>query len=194
MIKNLENLVSLYDEGQIGRRDLIKALVVAAAAAAPTASAAQPAAPAPVFKGSILNHVTLHVADLKRSRAFYEELVGAELWVDSQWNDTRIGDSMIDFSVGKTPGRIDHFAVGVTNWPGPERALEMVQKRFPNHKSYLRTNPIGAADPDIKFYGEPRKDLKFSGPGSKAKELTGLYIEDPDGILVQINDPKYQLV
>jgi catechol 2,3-dioxygenase-like lactoylglutathione lyase family enzyme len=136
-----------------------------------------------VFRGSIVNHVTLSVTNLERSRAFYQGLIGATILVNNapNWYDMRIGDSMVDVAAGKVPS-IAHFSVGVDPWPGPERALEAIQKRFPESEPRIQQNPV---------LGRP--DTKATGPGVKATEVRAIYLKDPDGLTVQINHPRYQL-
>jgi len=71
--------------------------------------------------------------------------LGATVLIDAtpRWIDTRIGDTMVDFTSSKQqPTRIDHFAVGVDPWIGAERALEMLQKRFPAARARIVENPV----------------------------------------------------
>jgi hypothetical protein len=65
---------------------------------------------------------------------------------------------------------IDHFAIGLDPWPGADRALDMVQKRFPK--------------------SVPRANLNSH---SKAAEIKSVMLKDPNGINVQLGSVKYQL-
>ena len=72
MHEQIETLVDLFEQKRLSRRQLIGALVAAATAPAQRAAAAPS-----LFEGQALNHVTMMVSDIERSRAFYERLVGA---------------------------------------------------------------------------------------------------------------------
>lgn len=177
MLNRLENLLALYDDRKIDRRQLIAALVVASAAPL-TASQTQkgPSDPPqnPLFRGRIINHVTMRVGDLEESRAFYQELLGATVLLDgttaprAPWYDLRIGESFV--SVSKGMPDIDHFAVGIDPWMGADRALEAVQKRFPRSEPRLNQNPL-----------------------SKAAEIRSVMLKDPSGNSVQLGSTRYQL-
>jgi catechol 2,3-dioxygenase-like lactoylglutathione lyase family enzyme len=177
MLNRIEQLLAMYEDKQIDRRQLIGALFLASAAPL-TASPAQPGASQgrqnSLFRGRIINHVTMRVNDLEESRAFYQELLGASVLLDgtassrSPWYDLRVGESFVSVSKG-TPG-IDHFAIGIDPWSGADRALEAVQKRFPQSEPRLNQNPL-----------------------SKAAEIRSVMLKDPSGNSVQLGSTKYQL-
>jgi catechol 2,3-dioxygenase-like lactoylglutathione lyase family enzyme len=188
MRQTIDELVTMYDEKHISRRQLIGALLMASSAAPLAASAGQekPAlpdrtltgAPSPktaLFHGRLINHVTLSVHDIDESRQFYQELLGASVLLDGRssahtgWFDLRIGDSFVSVSKRETAS-IDHFAVGLDPWPGADRALDIVQKRFPNSEPRASQNPL-----------------------SKAAEIKSVMLKDPNGINVQLGSVKYQL-
>jgi hypothetical protein len=79
MVERIEHVVTLFEQKQIDRRQLIGALVAAIAAPA----AAVEAAPG-LLDGRGVNHVTIFVSDLQRSRTFYERLVGATVMYDGR--------------------------------------------------------------------------------------------------------------
>jgi catechol 2,3-dioxygenase-like lactoylglutathione lyase family enzyme len=188
MLEKIDELVTMYDKKQISRRQLLGGLLMASATAPLATLTAQqkPALPEgnltgtpppkdALFHSRIINHVTLSVHDIEESRQFYQELLGASVLLDGRssaqtgWYDLRIGDSFV--SVGKgTAASIGHFAIGLDPWPGVDRALEMVQKRFPK--------------------SEPRAN---QNPRSKAAEIKSVMLKDPDGISVQLGSVKYQL-
>ena len=185
----MDQLVRMYDEKQVSRRELLGALMLAAGAVAPAVSEANQekpplpggdltGTPAPenaLFRGRMINHVTLGVNDLEESRRFYQELLGASVLLDGRsaaqmgWFDLRIGDSFVAVTPSTTVG-IDHFAVGLDPWPGADRALEMVKDRFPRSEPSANTNPL-----------------------SKAAEVRSVVLKDPNGINVQLGSVKYQL-
>lgn len=188
MVEKIDQLVRMYDARRISRRQLIGALMLASAPAALDAGANQqkPAlpegnltgAPPPkdaLFRGRMINHVTLTVNDMDESRRFYQDLLGASVLLDARsaeragWFDLRIGESFVSVARGKTPA-IAHFAIGLDPWPGADRALELVQKRFPKSEARANANPV-----------------------SKATEVRSVMMKDPSGIDVQLGSVKYQL-
>jgi hypothetical protein len=189
MLEKMDRLVRMYDEKHISRRELLGALMLAAGAAAPAISEANqekpPLAggnltgtPAPqnaLFRGRMINHVTLNVTDIEESRRFYQELLGASVLLDGRsaaqrgWFDLRMGDTFVSVMGGRMPG-IDHFAVGLDPWPGADRALGMVKERFPTSEPRANANPL-----------------------SKAAEVRSVMLKDPSGISVQLGSVKYQL-
>ena len=123
---------------------------------------------APVVKG--LDHVVLRVADIDRSIAFYEQVLG--LHVERRLAEIglvqlRAGSAMIDLvprTEDEDDGRnMDHFAV---------RIAEM---DVPALTAHLRGHGI---DP-----GEVRRRYGAEGYGSS------IYITDPDGNTVELKGP-----
>jgi catechol 2,3-dioxygenase-like lactoylglutathione lyase family enzyme len=129
-----------------------------------------------LFRGRIVNHVTLRVKDVEESRRFYQELLGARVLLDARTSeqtgsiDLLLGDSFVTVSGGRGTPDIDHFAIGLDPWPGAERALEMVKTRFPASEARTNQNQF-----------------------SKAAEVRSVMLKDPSGIAVQLGSVKYQL-
>ena len=188
MGNKIDDLVTLYDEKRISRRQLIGALLMASATAPLAANAAQQTpppernltgAPPPgdaLFRGRIVNHVTLRVKDIDESRRFYQELLGASVLLDGRSSeqvgavDLLIGDSFVTVVGGRGAPGVDHFAIGLDPWPGAERALAEVQTRFPNSEARANQNQI-----------------------SKAKETKSVMLKDPNGIAIQLGSVTYQI-
>ena len=189
MGNKIDDLVTLYDEKRISRRQLIGALLMASATAPLAAHAAQQTPPPPdrnltgapppgdaLFRGRIVNHVTLRVTDLDESRRFYQELLGASVLLDGRSSeqigpvDLLIGDSFVTVVGGRGAPGVDHFAIGLDPWPGADRALAEVQKRSPKSEARANQNQI-----------------------SKAGETRSVMLKDPNGISVQLGSVKYQL-
>jgi catechol 2,3-dioxygenase-like lactoylglutathione lyase family enzyme len=185
MLHTIDTLLAMYDKRQISRRQLLGALMMASAAAPLAGAEAQQPSALPggnltgaappanaVFQGRIINHVTLNVHNLDESRQFYQELLGASVLLDGRssadkgWYDVRIGDSFISVITGKAVG-IDHFAVGLDPWPGVDRAVETLRKRFPKSEPRATENPL-----------------------TKDKSVN---LRDPNGVSVQLGSVKYQL-
>ena len=183
MRDKIDELVTAYDEKRISRRQLIGALLMASATQL-DASQQKPAVnltgtPPPnnaLFRGRIVNHVTLRVKDVEESRRFYQELLGASVLLDARTSeqsgsiDLLLGDSFVTVSGGRGAPSIDHFAIGLDPWLGAERALDMVQKRFPSSEARANQNQF-----------------------SKAAEVRSVMLKDPNGIGVQLGSVKYQL-
>ena len=86
------DMVSRFEKGGLTRRELVQglAMLVGVGAGTGAASAQEPVD----FKGSIIDHVSIQVADLQKSTEFYTKLFG--------------------FTV--PTGIVDHFAIGMTRF------------------------------------------------------------------------------
>src|SRR5215475_8094713 len=76
----IAKLLQEFELGKMNRRQLIQSLAVAAAAAS-VATPAQ-AAPSP-FKAVTVNHISYQVADYKKTRDFYVDLLGMGVTQDN---------------------------------------------------------------------------------------------------------------
>src|SRR5579871_741283 len=114
MIDHLDALVTAYDRGTLTRRELLKALTLVAAAPAPQDASAS------AMKGRLIHHVNVQVSDVARSEAFYRTVLGLPPSRVVQGPDNHgldlPGGGLIILQRSDTPGRIDHFCVGVENW------------------------------------------------------------------------------
>src|SRR5437763_16529039 len=89
MKDELENLLSAYERGRFSRRTFIAAL--SALLSVPSVGQTSPTAP---FVANGLNHVTLNVPDVSRSRDFYQHLLGSSvLQEDKEGCNLRISSS-----------------------------------------------------------------------------------------------------
>lgn len=188
MLDTIARLLTLYDDKRIGRRELMGALLMLTAGpAGATAGQQRPAPPEPnltgtpppdnaLFRGRMINHVTMRVKDLERSRRFYQELLGASVLLDGRTSaqtgfvDLLLGDGFVTVTGARDAFGVDHFAIGLDPWPGADRAQAMVQQRFPANESRTSQNQV-----------------------SKAAETRSVMLKDPDGISVQLGSVKYQL-
>jgi len=109
MESRLDQLITDYDQGRISRRGLMAML--AALVVTPTPVQAKG------FTAQSLNHVTLAVEDIDRSRAFYETVLGSKV-VSTQSNGINLGlgDSFLGLYKIPTPPGIHHFCVGIDNF------------------------------------------------------------------------------
>jgi catechol 2,3-dioxygenase-like lactoylglutathione lyase family enzyme len=111
MTNPIESLVTNYDRGVINRRQLLTAL---SALAATSVAAAETENKEPAFEAKSLNHVTLSVSNVEKSRRFYSLILGAPV-ISEQKNgiNLRLGDSFVGLYSIKEPPRINHFCVGL---------------------------------------------------------------------------------
>jgi len=113
MIDNITTLITSYENGTLTRRHLIQALALMATPATASAQATVDS----VTKARTLHHVNIRVSDLARSEAFYRKLFGLPashpvIGPDNHGFDLPSG-SLIILEKSDSPGRIDHFCVGV---------------------------------------------------------------------------------
>jgi catechol 2,3-dioxygenase-like lactoylglutathione lyase family enzyme len=115
MNRQLDSLISGFEDGTISRRQLLAAL---------TAMTVIPLTARPSgFVGRSLNHVTLSVSDVDRSRKFYESVLGVSV-ISTQENGVNLGlgDSFLGlYRIDDNPG-IHHFCVGLENFNLDEAA------------------------------------------------------------------------
>src|SRR5512139_3551484 len=75
MMKNIiEKMLDSYEKGGVSRRDFVQSLAVIITTPAILSHAGE----APLT-GEMLNHVTLHVSDVARSKKFYQSLLALPL-------------------------------------------------------------------------------------------------------------------
>jgi catechol 2,3-dioxygenase-like lactoylglutathione lyase family enzyme len=158
MSQRLDDLLTRYESGCLSRRELLGALalLVAAAGRAPAA---------PVGTVRHMNHVSIFVPDVRKSVAFYQDVLGLPLL-------TRQGDGInlsagVGFlgiypaQAGAKTGSINHFCFGMDGFDA-DAVLEALTSRG------VRAN--------IRMRGDTKE----------------LYCTDPDGIRVQLQDVKYR--
>ncbi len=111
----LADLVDRFERGGLTRRQLIQALTMAIAGQAAGADAAQPAA----LRGTGIDHVSILVADLPRSAAFYQSLFGMTPLSEDKPNQIlRLGmkRTIVSLRHEGPAGVVDHFAIAVENF------------------------------------------------------------------------------
>ena len=167
MIERIEKMLVMYESGAIDRRQFLNGLV--AASVAPHALAQEPKA---AFRGRIINHVTLSVADVNRSRAFYQGLLGATV-IGAPTNskeppksfDLRVGDKWQDAIESEIAGC--HCAVVLLS-PNVRKKPDWV-----NAEAYAFSLRLRVFDPDFRMVpvlldGFTEAELA-TGPLAKAK-------------------------
>lgn len=155
----LDLLVTRYEAGQISRRELIGALA-ALVLPIPLPTRSEPE----IGLAKSLNHVTVMVPDVERSRSFYQQLFGMPVLTPQPPGvNLRAGSSFLGLYPGAPGerGRIDHFCIGLDHFDA-----EAVQNK-------LAARGLEAS-------------IRLRGDTSE------LYFDDPDGIRVQLQDVRYR--
>lgn len=162
----LDGIVARYEQGHCTRRELL-AMLGALVAMGPVESAA--ALSAPPFRCRELNHVTLRVRDLTRSKQFYSTLLALPL-LNEDKDSCRLGlgRGFLSLWQDSVPG-FDHWCAGVapfTRAPasGQDRTRDSV-----------------------------RDTLKSAGFSLRQDEGDStIYVHDPDGNVVQLEAPGFR--
>jgi catechol 2,3-dioxygenase-like lactoylglutathione lyase family enzyme len=107
MNNTISALLTRYESGTLTRRELIAGLAMLATASA-TASAAG-------LKGTRIDHLSLQVSDLKRSRDFYVNAFGLSVNTNPRPEDeVRLDLGESDYLVLRRfspPGKVDHIGM-----------------------------------------------------------------------------------
>src|SRR5262245_45743779 len=164
-----------FDNGRISRRDFLRSapLLMIAPGLVRQAGAR--------IRATGINHVTLSVSDVKRTVDFYQGLFGMPV-ISRQGTTTNLqigtGPQFLGVaSAGSNPPGINHFCLGVENF-------DVVRIT-----DILLQNGLTKSD-----QGGPMK-VRVRQRGPEAGGATGgtaeLYFGDPDGLVVQLQDPRY---
>jgi len=112
----IAELVSRFERGAVTRRQLIQGLSTLLATAGPSAvEAAQTGG----RRGTGIDHVSILVADLQRSAAFYQSVFGMTPLSEDKPNQIlRLGmkRTIVSLRHEGAPGIVDHFAISVENF------------------------------------------------------------------------------
>ena len=157
MSHQIESLVHSYERGRMSRRDFVATLT--ALAAAPATTLAQD----DVLRARTLNHVSLIVADLERSVAFYQSTFG--LGVKSRQTggvNLGVGDAFVGIYQGgpNAVPHINHLCFGFEAF-APARTVAALEARGLQAESRTRDG------------------------------VTQVYCADPDGLRIQLQDVSF---
>ena len=109
----ISNLVKKFENGALSRRELIQSLVAVTAASTGAAPAAFQQTP---FKSTRIDHISVQVAELPRSIAFYEKIFGLSILNEDKTNEiVRMGTTRTIVSLNHKPptGIVDHYAIAI---------------------------------------------------------------------------------
>jgi catechol 2,3-dioxygenase-like lactoylglutathione lyase family enzyme len=135
----IEGMLGQYEQGRISRRELVAGL---------TALATAGPARGGTFQALGLNHIAVRVADVKRSRDFYQKHFGMPVLTESASNCfLGIGkDHFVTLFQGQK-GELDHYCISIDRF-APDAVMEELKRQGlrPNRPS--GTNRIYFPDPD----------------------------------------------
>ncbi len=141
MYQRIADLLGRYERGEIRRRDLICGVAALAASGAAPARASAP------FQGAEVNHVALDVADVKRSRDFYQELLGLPVRrEDSRSCFLGLGANFLALFESSNPG-LNHYCVGIESYD-VERVTAELERQGLNPRQPSGSNRVYFDDPD----------------------------------------------
>lgn len=145
---------------------------------------AQPAS-ASALRLRAINHVSLTVSDLQRSIDFYQGLFGLALQ-SRQGSETaglRVGTGPQHLGLSTNPSsgvrgpRIDHMCLGIDRFD-----LDQLLKHLADH-GIPTSEQRGAARVHVR--------MRSAALGGAATGTPEVYLGDPDGVLIQLQDAKY---
>jgi catechol 2,3-dioxygenase-like lactoylglutathione lyase family enzyme len=172
------------------RREFLKATTAGAYAfmVAPRLRA-QTARPTVRVRG--INHVTLAVADVKRSVDFYQGLFGMPI-MSRQGSTTNLqigaGPQFLGVSAaGSNPPRLDHLALGVEDFSVERVSRILTQFGVTRIDSAAATGGAGLSGGPMKM----RVRMRGPDAGGAPEGTPELYVGDPNGFVVQLQDPRY---
>ena len=122
----ISNLVSRFEKGSLSRRELVQGLAMLAASG--TAATAQEAID---FKEANIDHISIQVADLQRSVAFYQNMFGfTVVSEDKPLGIVRLGNTrtLVSLNRQSPAGIVDHFAIGVPHFTKESAARYVTQR------------------------------------------------------------------
>lgn len=168
------------------RRQLLRSIPVLALG--PRAFA-QSAGPPIRVRG--INHVTLSVSDVKRSVDFYQGLFGMPV-ISRQGMTANLqigaGPQFLGVSpAGANAPTINHICLGVDDF-NVDRITAVLSQR-----GITRTDAAGNAGGGGPGGGPMKMRVRMRGPeaGGAREGTPELYFSDPDGVLMQLQDPQY---
>jgi catechol 2,3-dioxygenase-like lactoylglutathione lyase family enzyme len=122
----ISDLVTRFEKGSLSRRELVRGLTILAASG--SAVAAQENLD---FKTATIDHVSIQVADLKRSADFYQKLFAfSVVSQDPPLGIVRLGTtkSLVSLNHQAPAGIVDHFAIGIPNFTKESAARYLTQR------------------------------------------------------------------
>ena len=167
------------------RRQLLQSLPALALARRAYGQAAAP------IRVRGINHVTLSVSDVKRSVDFYQGLFGMPV-ISRQGMTANLqigaGPQFLGVSsAGSNAPNINHLCLGVDDF-NVDRITAILSQR-----GLAKTDVAGNAGGGGLGGGAMRMRVRMRGPeaGGGKDGTPELYFSDPDGVVIQLQDPRY---
>lgn len=140
MYHRIAEMVAGYEQGKIGRRELITGLTALAAASHAGASPVSS-----TFQGTEVNHVALNVTDVRRSRDFYQKHLGMPVVNESQTNCfLGLGGNFLALFQNSEPG-MNHYCIAIQDYEVGKVTAELERQGL--HPA-RRSDRVYFKDPD----------------------------------------------
>ena len=129
----IAKLLQDFEHGHMSRRQLIQSLALTATAASAAGAAPVAAAGGSPFKATTVNHISYQVADYKRTRDFYVDLLGMKISQDDGAKQCYLafGDTFLLPRNGR-PGiatpHVDHIAITIEHFDKPAVKAELERR------------------------------------------------------------------
>jgi catechol 2,3-dioxygenase-like lactoylglutathione lyase family enzyme len=123
----ISDLVSRFEKGSLSRRELVGGLALLAASGTAAFAAQQELD----FKTATIDHVSIQVADLRRSADFYQKMFGfSVISEDKPLGIVRLGTNrtLVSLNHQSPAGIVDHFAIGVPRFTKDAAARYAMQR------------------------------------------------------------------
>ncbi len=148
MVHEFDQWLRAFEDGKIGRRELLAKMLLAAGVAVgmtPSTAVAEEETKNSTFPANGLNHLALNVTDVERSRDWYRKHLGLEVLRDGTRNCfLKSGDDFLALFKHKEPG-MNHFCF---TWP-EKTADEAVRRiKAAGMKPRRVENRVYFPDPD----------------------------------------------
>ena len=187
MNSKFDRWMEAYEDGRISRRRLLLALPALMMAPRAFAQAINPQ-----IRVRGINHVTLSVSDVKRSVDFYQGLFGMPV-ISRQGMTANLqigaGPQFLGVSsAGSNPSSINHLCLGVDNFN-----VDRIVGILGQHGVTKNDAAAGNAGGGGLSGGPMRMRVRMRGPeaGGARDGTPEIYFSDPDGIVIQLQDPLY---
>jgi glutathione S-transferase fosA5 len=163
MSVEIEGLVAKFEDRGMSRRELVAALTGLVAAAATGPAAAQEAV-TKVAQGRTINHVSMAVADVEKSAAFYKALLGLKE-VSRPGNggiNLGLSDGFLGLYKLPNPGTVNHFCIGVDDFD-PDKMADTLKAQ--GIQATVDRNPANrTSGGDQLYFTDPDKTRVQLGP------------------------------
>lgn len=159
----IDALVGTFEARRLSRRELVAALTGLLASAA-ASTAAQESAVVKVAQGRTINHVSMAVADVEKSAAFYKALLGLKE-VSRPGNggiNLGLSDGFLGLYKLPNPGTVNHFCIGVDDFDPDKMADRLKAQGIP---ATVDRNPANrTSGGDQLYFTDPDKTRVQLGP------------------------------